>query len=119
MCQAPAPALSMHHLSSCMSPLQAVGSTIQGRYHAVLMDFGSARPAPVEIQNRTEALTLQEEAEVRHCRASAAVPEWPWASSGRRCSHTPGTCTGCLDMLMATPCCAGTLYSPLQGPRAI
>jgi hypothetical protein len=30
------------------------------------MDFGSARPAVVEINNRMDALALQEEAEVRH-----------------------------------------------------
>ena len=35
-----------------------------GTYEAVLMDFGSARPAVVEINNRMDALALQEEAEV-------------------------------------------------------
>jgi hypothetical protein len=35
-----------------------------GRYEAVLMDFGSARPAVVEIGNRMDAMALQEEAEV-------------------------------------------------------
>lgn len=30
---------------------------------AVLMDFGSARPAHVTVRNRTEALMLQEDAE--------------------------------------------------------
>eukprot|EP00891_Asterochloris_glomerata_P009358 jgi/Astpho2/9358/e_gw1.00142.26.1_t len=41
---------------------------------AMLMDFGSARSAPVEIQNRTEALTLQEDAEA-HCTAPYKAPE--------------------------------------------
>ena len=52
--------------------VQAVGSTIQGRFHAVLMDFGSARPARTEVHSRMEALTLQEDAEVRPAPARAS-----------------------------------------------
>jgi serine/threonine kinase 16 len=37
-------------------------------FHAVVMDFGSARPARVVIRNRMEALSLQEDAEA-HCTA--------------------------------------------------
>lgn len=33
-------------------------------FHAVLMDFGSTRHARVEINNRMEALRMQEDAEV-------------------------------------------------------
>jgi serine/threonine protein kinase len=35
------------------------------RYGAVLMDFGSARPAAAVVTNRADALALQEDAEVR------------------------------------------------------
>lgn len=41
---------------------------------AVLMDFGSARPARVTVRNRTEALSLQEEAE-KLCSAPYRAPE--------------------------------------------
>jgi len=34
------------------------------RYEAVLMDFGSTRPALVEVATRRQAMTLQEDAEV-------------------------------------------------------
>jgi hypothetical protein len=33
-------------------------------YHAVLMDFGSARPMPIHVSSRAQALTVQEDAEV-------------------------------------------------------
>ena len=39
----------------------------KGRYRAVLMDFGSAREAPVDVHSRAEALAVQEDAEA-HCR---------------------------------------------------
>jgi hypothetical protein len=34
-------------------------------YQAVLMDFGSARPMPIVVSSRAQALALQEDAEVR------------------------------------------------------
>lgn len=40
------------------------GLQVARGYEAVVMDFGSARHMPHQIRNRTEALTLQEEAEV-------------------------------------------------------
>ncbi|KAK9811151.1 hypothetical protein WJX73_006776 [Symbiochloris irregularis] len=43
-------------------------------YQAVLMDFGSARPAHVTVRNRTEALMLQEDAE-KLCTAPYRAPE--------------------------------------------
>jgi hypothetical protein len=33
-------------------------------YQAVLMDFGSARPMPIQVTSRAQALTVQEDAEV-------------------------------------------------------
>jgi hypothetical protein len=33
-------------------------------YQAVVMDFGSARPMPIHVTSRAQALTVQEEAEV-------------------------------------------------------
>ena len=35
-------------------------------YHAVVMDFGSCQEAHIEVQNRTEALAVQEDAEVTY-----------------------------------------------------
>lgn len=47
----------------------------------VLMDFGSAGPATVQVDGRSEALALQEDAE-RHCTAPYRAPElWDVASS--------------------------------------
>jgi serine/threonine kinase 16 len=47
----------------------------------VLMDFGSAGQAPVQVDGRSEALALQEDAE-RHCTAPYRAPElWDVASS--------------------------------------
>lgn len=47
-------------------PLHAVGAEPVGSaYHAVVMDFGSCQEAHVEVRNRTEALAVQEDAEVR------------------------------------------------------
>eukprot|EP00884_Botryococcus_braunii_P000753 jgi/Botrbrau1/10679/Bobra.139_2s0009.1 len=43
-------------------------------FHAVVMDFGSARPARQVIHNRMEALALQEDAEA-HCTAPYRAPE--------------------------------------------
>ena len=46
-------------------PLHAVGAEPVGSsYHAVVMDFGSCQTAHVEVRNRTEALVVQEDAEV-------------------------------------------------------
>ena len=39
-----------------------------GGMHAVLMDFGSTREAYMEINSRSEAVQLQEDAEA-HCSA--------------------------------------------------
>ena len=36
-----------------------------GKYHAVVMDFGSCQEAHVQVNNRAEALAVQEDAEVR------------------------------------------------------
>ena len=38
-----------------------------GRFRAVLIDFGSARDAAVDVHSRAEALAVQEDAEA-HCR---------------------------------------------------
>lgn len=49
-------------------PLHAVGAadTSEGStYHAVLMDFGSCQPAHYKVLNRSQALAVQEDAEVR------------------------------------------------------
>ena len=94
-----------------------MGSTIQGRYHAVLMDFGSARPAPVEIRNRTEALTLQEDAEVRHRRASAGLPLWPWASLGQRCSLTLAPAQAALTCSSLHPAVQAHCTAPYKAPE--
>ncbi len=63
-----------NHLDEEASPLTAasngqstMGSTPGGsgaRFNAVLMDFGSAKPAHVVVMNRNAALAVQEEAEV-------------------------------------------------------
>jgi hypothetical protein len=45
-------------------PRRAVRRRRRRRYGAVLMDFGSARPAVTRVTNRMEALSLQEDAEV-------------------------------------------------------
>jgi len=46
-------------------PLHAVGAEpVSSSYHAVVMDFGSCHTAHVEVRNRTEALAVQEDAEV-------------------------------------------------------
>ena len=45
--------------------LHAVGDAPeQSSYHAVLMDFGSCQPARFKVLNRSQALAVQEEAEV-------------------------------------------------------
>ncbi|KAL4451544.1 hypothetical protein ABPG75_007206 [Micractinium tetrahymenae] len=50
-------------------------------HEAVLMDFGSARLAVVEVRNRMEAMAAQEDAE-RQCTAPYRAPElWDVASS--------------------------------------
>jgi serine/threonine protein kinase len=51
------------------------------RYEAVLMDFGSTRPAPVQVRNRAEAVAVQEDAEVRlhwgaDCLSSSSAGGW-------------------------------------------
>ncbi|KAG2426074.1 hypothetical protein HXX76_013262 [Chlamydomonas incerta] len=43
-------------------------------YRCVVMDFGSARPAKVQVPNRAAALALQEDAEA-HCSAPYRAPE--------------------------------------------
>lgn len=46
-------------------PLHAVGDAPAGSsYHAVLMDFGSCQPARFKVLNRSQALAVQEDAEV-------------------------------------------------------
>ena len=48
-------------------PLQAVGTadtSAGSTYHAVLMDFGSCQPAQYKVLNRSQALAVQEDAEV-------------------------------------------------------
>lgn len=53
------------------------GLQVARGYEAVVMDFGSARRMPRHISNRTEALGLQEEAEV--CSQAMSHPElWVW-----------------------------------------
>lgn len=45
--------------------LHAVGAAPTGSsYHAVLMDFGSCQPARFKVLNRSQALAVQEDAEV-------------------------------------------------------
>lgn len=48
-----------------------------GRFRAVLMDFGSAAPARVDVRSRAEALAVQEEAEA-HCRRACGYPTLPY-----------------------------------------
>lgn len=56
-------------------PLHAIGAEPPGSsYHAVVMDFGSCQEAHIEVQNRTEALAVQEDAEA-HCTAPYKAPE--------------------------------------------
>jgi len=54
------------HICHCCGLL--LGSAVQPQvprgYEAVVMDFGSARRLPVEVNSRADALALQEEAEV-------------------------------------------------------
>lgn len=46
-------------------PLHAVGAAPAGSsYHAVLIDFGSCQPARFKVLNRSQALAVQEDAEV-------------------------------------------------------
>ncbi len=46
----------------------------QGRFQAVLMDFGSCQEGRVQIASRAQALVMQEDAE-RHCTAPYRAPE--------------------------------------------
>lgn len=46
-------------LLSAHDPMQ-----VSRGYQAVLMDFGSARPMPVHVSSRAQALAVQEDAEV-------------------------------------------------------
>ncbi|BDA48777.1 Serine/threonine-protein kinase 16 [Coccomyxa sp. Obi] len=57
-------------------PLQPQMSDPRNRsyFHAVLMDFGSTRPARVEVKNRQQAMSIQEDAEA-HCSAPYRAPE--------------------------------------------
>lgn len=57
---------------------QCSGGRSAGVMHAVLMDFGSAAPAVVHVQSRTDALALQEAAEVSRAALSCS---WPHCSS--------------------------------------
>ncbi|PRW20781.1 Serine threonine- kinase 16 [Chlorella sorokiniana] len=51
------------------------------QHEAVLMDFGSARPMPVAVRSRSQAMAAQEDAE-RHCTAPFRAPElWDVPSS--------------------------------------
>jgi hypothetical protein len=76
------------------------------RYGAVLMDFGSARPAEVRVTNRVDALALQEDAEVRSCRRVAldcwlALERWLAPVARAR----PGAAPGCMTRGRATRAC--------------
>lgn len=61
-------------------------------YHAVLMDFGSARPMPIHVSSRAQALTVQEDAEVcsghhschGYCLMVQAKPGHPWKPASRQ-----------------------------------
>eukprot|EP00878_Enallax_costatus_P032081 GHUV01035180.1.p1 GENE.GHUV01035180.1~~GHUV01035180.1.p1 ORF type:complete len:208 (+),score=48.70 GHUV01035180.1:639-1262(+) len=74
------PAAPGHQHMSAAHPDEAdedheagVGLVDRG-YEAVIMDFGSACKMPQVVSNRTQALTLQEEAEA-HCTATFRAPE--------------------------------------------
>ncbi len=54
-----------------------------GRLRAVLMDFGSAAPARVDVRSRAEALAAQEDAEA-HCRRAPAGALGPAAACALR-----------------------------------
>ena len=61
--------LSLHRESTLQlvfSHREAIIYTIAGSsYHAVVMDFGSCQEAQMNVQNRSEALAVQEDAEAR------------------------------------------------------
>lgn len=68
-------------------------------YQAVLMDFGSARPMPVHVSSRAQALAVQEDAEVRQysddlfCWSQTGTLE---SSMGRRVCVLPwSVCSEC------------------------
>lgn len=73
----------------CLSP---VAAPLEGEFHAVLMDFGSTRPARVEVFNRIEALAVQEDAEVSHgfrhvvMQGGPCTPVWACGATG---AHRP------------------------------
>jgi hypothetical protein len=54
----------VHDIPCRPVPLGAQGGLEGGEFHAVLMDFGSTKPARVEVFNRAEAMAVQEDAEV-------------------------------------------------------
>ena len=61
-----------------------------GRLRAVLMDFGSAAPARVDVRSRAEALAAQENAEA-HCRRAPAGAQGPApACAARRAARLLG-----------------------------
>lgn len=55
---------SAHSVASSRTTSVSCITDNGGSYHAVLMDFGSAAPAVVQIKSRSDALLLQESAEV-------------------------------------------------------
>ncbi|KAK9839446.1 hypothetical protein WJX81_002545 [Elliptochloris bilobata] len=67
-----------------------------GRFRAVLMDFGSARQARINVRSRAEALAAQEDAEA-HCSAPYRAPElWDVASACRLDERVDIWSLGCL-----------------------
>ena len=51
--------LGLLHLYVWLKACTSAGSS----YHAVVMDFGSCQEAHIDVQNRTQALAVQEDAE--------------------------------------------------------
>jgi serine/threonine protein kinase len=72
------------HLQGDAEQLAAQQQVLQqrmGKHEVVLIDFGSTRPARRQVANRLEAITLQEEAEVRGLPACLVALVWT------RCQH--------------------------------
>ena len=72
-------------------PLHAVGAEPPASsYHAVVMDFGSCQEAQVEVSSRSQALAVQEDAEVC-CHVTLVVDMLVWTCNPSNCV-TVDTC---------------------------
>ena len=86
------------------------------RYEAVLMDFGSTRTARVVVRNRSEAMSVQEDAEVR--RGSRALAWLARAASCMAPAHVPSheACVCVFACLLWATCLGGTTAPRCAAP---